>query len=72
MSAYSQPAAIGLNILTSQCRSRPITSVSPSSHYVGVDQEITYGDNQTVLPSGSGILDTGTTLILLATGKSLH
>ena len=31
-----------------------------------------YGDGQAVLHSGSGILDTGTTLILLATGKSTH
>ncbi|KAH9934564.1 family A1 protease [Epithele typhae] len=47
----------------------PITSTSPSSHYVGIDQSITYGttDGTTVLPATSGITDTGTTLLLLAT-----
>ncbi|EJF59840.1 aspartic peptidase A1 [Dichomitus squalens LYAD-421 SS1] len=45
----------------------PLTKVSPASKYVGIDQKITYGEGQPVMPSGSGILDTGTTLILLAT-----
>ncbi|KIL59246.1 hypothetical protein M378DRAFT_1014703 [Amanita muscaria Koide BX008] len=44
----------------------PITTSSPSSNYWGVDQSITY-DTSTILNTGAGIVDTGTTLILLAT-----
>ncbi|KAM5531980.1 hypothetical protein V8D89_014380 [Ganoderma adspersum] len=44
----------------------PITSTSPSSLYVGINQSITYGfERRTILPSASGIVDTGTTLILI-------
>ncbi|KAL5527985.1 hypothetical protein ACEPAG_6786 [Sanghuangporus baumii] len=46
----------------------PITSTSPASAYWGVDQSITYGSSGTeVLSSTAGIVDTGTTLIFLAT-----
>ena len=46
----------------------PITSTSPAGNYWGIDQDITYGtSNTTILSSGSGIVDTGTTLLLLAT-----
>ena len=45
----------------------PITSTSPASSYWGIDQSITYGDSDTVLDTTSGIVDTGTTLLLLAT-----
>ncbi|KAI8989240.1 acid protease [Trametes punicea] len=45
----------------------PITSTSPANEFVGIDQSITYGSAGTVvLPSTSGITDTGTTLLLLA------
>ncbi|KAM5546209.1 hypothetical protein V8D89_000335 [Ganoderma adspersum] len=45
----------------------PITSTSPASAYVGIDQSITYGSSgTTILSSTAGITDTGTTLILLA------
>ncbi|KAI1791964.1 acid protease [Ganoderma leucocontextum] len=44
----------------------PITSTSPASQYVGIDQSITYGD-RTILSSTAGITDTGSTLVLLAT-----
>ncbi|KAI0922513.1 hypothetical protein AcW1_002869 [Taiwanofungus camphoratus] len=44
----------------------PITSTSPASDYVGIDQSITYGSDTTILSSSAGIADTGTTLILLA------
>ncbi|KAI0689343.1 aspartic peptidase domain-containing protein [Cytidiella melzeri] len=45
----------------------PITSTSPASSYVGIDQEITYGSSRlSILPTTSGITDTGTTLILLS------
>ncbi len=46
----------------------PITSTSPASAYWGIDQDVTYGSSGTSLLSGSaGIVDTGTTLLLLAT-----
>ncbi|KAG9312018.1 acid protease [Chiua virens] len=44
----------------------PLTTTFPSSRFWGIDQSITYGDT-TVLTSTSGIVDTGTTLILIAT-----
>ncbi|CDO77365.1 hypothetical protein BN946_scf184787.g14 [Trametes cinnabarina] len=46
----------------------PITSTSPSNEFVGIDQSITFGspDGQTVLPLTSGVTDTGTTLLLIA------
>ena len=44
----------------------PITSTSPASQYWGIDQSITYGTN-VILESTAGIVDTGTTLILIAT-----
>jgi Eukaryotic aspartyl protease len=50
----------------------PITGTSPASRYWGVDQSITYGSNgQTILNLTAGIVDTGTTLILIATGSIL-
>ncbi|KAH9053960.1 acid protease [Lactarius deliciosus] len=46
----------------------PITSSSPASGYWGIDQSITYGSNaQSILGSTAGIVDTGTTLVLIAT-----
>lgn len=44
----------------------PITSTYPSNLYWGIDQSVTYGGN-TILSSTAGIVDTGTTLILIAT-----
>jgi len=44
----------------------PITSAEPSTFYWGVDETISYG-SETVLPSTAGIVDTGTTLMLIAT-----
>ncbi|KAH9903125.1 family A1 protease [Cubamyces lactineus] len=46
----------------------PITSTSPSSMFVGIDQSITYGSptGTTVLPMTAGVTDTGTTLLLIA------
>ncbi|KAF8155370.1 aspartic peptidase domain-containing protein [Mycena galopus ATCC 62051] len=43
----------------------PVTTTFPASRYWGVDQTITYGST-TILASTSGIIDTGATLILLA------
>jgi len=46
----------------------PITSTSPASNYWGIDQSITYGsDGESILSSTAGIVDTGTTLVLIAT-----
>lgn len=44
----------------------PITSTSPASQYWGIDQTISYGSNSTILDSTAGIVDTGTTLVLIA------
>ncbi|KII86690.1 hypothetical protein PLICRDRAFT_55605 [Plicaturopsis crispa FD-325 SS-3] len=45
----------------------PITSTSPASNYWGIDQDVTYGENTSLLSNSSGIVDTGTTLLLIAT-----
>lgn len=44
----------------------PITTTSPASAFWGVDQSINYGGT-TILSTTAGIVDTGTTLVLLAT-----
>ncbi|OCH85904.1 acid protease [Obba rivulosa] len=45
----------------------PITSTSPSSEFVGIDQSITYGSAGTaILTNTAGIVDTGTTLLWLS------
>lgn len=45
----------------------PITKTSPASQYWGIDQTITYGSSGSALLTSSGIVDTGTTLLLIAT-----
>jgi hypothetical protein len=45
----------------------PITQTSPASKYWGIDQSVSYGNNTTLLQTTAGIVDTGTTLLLLAT-----
>ncbi|KAI8996661.1 aspartic peptidase A1 [Trametes punicea] len=44
----------------------PLTTTDPAAEFVGYEQSITYGDMDHVLMRTSGILDTGTTLVLLA------
>ncbi|KLO14788.1 acid protease [Schizopora paradoxa] len=44
----------------------PISKTSPASEFWGIDQTVAYG-NKTILSTTSGIVDTGTTLLLLAT-----
>jgi len=44
----------------------PITKTSPASQFWGIDQSVAYG-TKSILNSTSGIVDTGTTLILIAT-----
>ena len=43
----------------------PITSTSPASNYWGIDQKISYNGQQIL--SSAGIVDTGTTLVMIAT-----
>jgi hypothetical protein len=45
----------------------PITSTSPASNYWGIDQDLTYGNNTSLLTGSAGIVDTGTTLLMIAT-----
>ncbi|KAF9820011.1 hypothetical protein IEO21_01673 [Rhodonia placenta] len=42
-----------------------LTSTSPASEYWGIDESITYG-SETILSETAGIVDTGTTLVLIA------
>lgn len=43
-----------------------LTSTSPASYYWGINQSINYGGTS-LLSTTAGIVDTGTTLVLLAT-----
>ncbi|KIM82570.1 hypothetical protein PILCRDRAFT_820438 [Piloderma croceum F 1598] len=43
----------------------PVTKTSPASRYWGIDQSISYGSK--AILTGSGLVDTGTTLVLLST-----
>lgn len=45
----------------------PITSTSPASNYWGIDQSVSYGST-TIMSTSAGIVDTGTTLLLLSSG----
>jgi cathepsin E len=44
----------------------PITSIQPASEFWGVTQTIRYGASTTIQASSAGIVDTGTTLVLIA------
>ncbi|KAG2368809.1 aspartic peptidase domain-containing protein [Suillus spraguei] len=44
----------------------PLTTTEPASYYWGINESITYGTT-TILAETAGIVDTGTTLILIAT-----
>ncbi|OBZ71216.1 Polyporopepsin [Grifola frondosa] len=52
---------------TGAITSVPITSTSPASNYWGIDQDVSYGDSTSLLSGSAGIVDTGTTLLLIAT-----
>ncbi|KAK2465754.1 hypothetical protein APHAL10511_002298 [Amanita phalloides] len=54
------------NRFTGSIRYAPVTSTYPASAYWGINESITYG-SKTILSSTAGIVDTGTTLILIAT-----
>ncbi|KAG2369286.1 aspartic peptidase domain-containing protein [Suillus spraguei] len=51
--------------ITSQVTYVPLTTTSPASYYWGIDQSISYGGS-TILSETAGIVDTGTTLVLIA------
>ncbi|KAF9041825.1 acid protease [Hymenopellis radicata] len=53
--------------LTSDISYTPLTSTFPSNLFWGIDESITYGESTTILSSTAGVVDTGTTLMLLAT-----
>lgn len=59
------------SLYTGQLTYVPITQTYPSSEYWGIDQSVTYGGS-TILNSTAGIVDSGTTMIMLATGPSLN
>lgn len=47
----------------------PITTTAPARKYWGINQSLSYGEGQgstTLLPGSAGIVDTGSTLILIA------
>ena len=46
----------------------PLTTTSPASTFWGIDQSISYGGT-TILSETAGIVNTGTTLLLIATGE---
>ncbi|KAG5651288.1 hypothetical protein H0H81_009205 [Sphagnurus paluster] len=45
----------------------PLTTTSPASKFWGINQSIRYGGSTNILSSTAGIVDTGSTLLLLAT-----
>lgn len=55
------------SFLTSLFTTVPITSTAPSKEFIGIDQAISYGTpDATILRSTAGVVDSGTTLILIA------
>ena len=59
---------IDSSLTTSPVSFAPITTTSPASEFWGIDQSITFGTAGTsVLATTAGIVDTGTTLVMLAT-----
>ncbi|KAJ3541125.1 hypothetical protein NM688_g6128 [Phlebia brevispora] len=44
----------------------PITTTSPSNQFWGINQQIRYGTSTSILSNTAGIVDTGTTLTLIA------
>ncbi|KAH9036489.1 acid protease [Lactarius pseudohatsudake] len=45
----------------------PVTTTSPASEFWGINESIRYGASTTILSTTAGIVDSGTTLILIAT-----
>lgn len=59
---YDESATVGPVVYV------PLTTTSPASYYWGIEQSVSYGAD-TILSSTAGTIDTGTTLILFATGQ---
>jgi hypothetical protein len=51
---------------------RDITTTYPANRYWGLNQSIRYDDSTPILDNAAGIVDVGTTLILLAMGTFLR
>ncbi|PPQ63824.1 hypothetical protein CVT24_009774 [Panaeolus cyanescens] len=45
----------------------PLTTTSPANLFWGINQSVRYGTSTSILSTTAGIVDTGTTLVLLAT-----
>jgi len=45
----------------------PVTTTSPANEFWGINQSVRYGTSTNILSTTAGIVDTGTTLILLST-----
>lgn len=45
----------------------PITTTYPASKYWGINQDVSYGSGTKLLSSSAGVVDMGTTLLLIAT-----
>lgn len=56
------------SVTTSSMNYVPLTTTYPASEFWGINQSISYGGT-TILSSTAGIVDTGTTFILIATGE---
>ena len=54
--------------LCTYVRYRPVTTTAPSNRFWGIEQEIRYGTNTDILAPTAGIVDTGTTLTMIASG----
>ncbi|KAF9469814.1 aspartic peptidase A1 [Collybia nuda] len=52
--------------LTGSIGFTPVTNIAPASEFWGITQTIRYGASTTILSTNAGIVDTGTTLLLLA------
>jgi cathepsin E len=53
--------------LTGAITFTPITGTSPASEFWGINQSIRFGTSTSILATTAGIVDTGTTLVLIAT-----
>lgn len=56
-------------MLISACRPITKTITGPADGYWGVDASFRYGNTSVILDTTAGVLDTGTSLIYIATGK---
>ena len=59
---------VDFSVITSPVNYVPLTTTVPAARFWGMNQTVTYGDT-TVMSSNAGIVDTGTTLVLMATGE---